>query len=81
MERHALHKALDTLGPLVRADGKLVYESHALESTSGDIEYHLKLRYGNAVALYGLRGAARSGAWRSTPTNQRSRRSRYSRAP
>ncbi len=45
------------LGPLVRADGKLVYESHALESASGDIEYHLKLRYCNAVALYGLRGA------------------------
>lgn len=45
-------------GPLKRADGKLVYESHALEQTTGDIEFRLKLRYANAVALFGLRGAA-----------------------
>lgn len=46
------------LGPLQRADGKLVYESRAL-SVSEDIEYRLRLRYVNAVALFGLAG----GAW------------------
>lgn len=45
-------------GPLQRADGQLVYESRALVRTDGDIEYHLLLRYANAVALFGLQGAA-----------------------
>jgi hypothetical protein len=44
-------------GPLNRADGKMVYESHALERTAGDIEFHLQARYANAVALFGLAGA------------------------
>ena len=44
-------------GPMQRADGKLVYESRALTRTDGDIEYHLLMRYANAVALYGLQGA------------------------
>lgn len=44
-------------GPLRRADGKLVHQNYALSTTTGDIEYRLKLRYANAVALFGLRGA------------------------
>lgn len=44
-------------GPIKRADGKLVHQNYALSSTTGDIEYRLKLRYANAVALFGLRGA------------------------
>lgn len=44
-------------GPLKRADGKLVHQNYALSSTTEDIEYRLKLRYANAVALFGLRGA------------------------
>jgi len=44
-------------GPLVRADGKLVYESHALQRTTGDIEFHLLARYANAVAIFGMQGA------------------------
>lgn len=45
-------------GPMARVDGKIVYESGALEMATGDIEYRLQLRYCNAVALFGLRGAA-----------------------
>lgn len=48
-------------GPMQRADGKVVYESRALESTTTDIEYRLALRYANAAALFGLRGVA----WRA----------------
>lgn len=44
-------------GPLVRADGKFVYQSLGLESTSADIEYRMPMRYANAIALFGLRGA------------------------
>jgi hypothetical protein len=44
-------------GPLKRSDGKLVHQNYALSSTTADIEYRLKLRYANAVALFGLRGA------------------------
>lgn len=44
-------------GPLKRADGKLVHQNYALSTTAGDIEYRLKLRYANAVALFGMRGA------------------------
>lgn len=44
-------------GPFRRSDGKMVYESRALELTAGDIEYRLKLRYANAIALFGLAGA------------------------
>lgn len=44
-------------GPLKRADGKLVHQNYALSSTTGDIEYRLRLRYANAIALFGLRGA------------------------
>lgn len=44
-------------GPAVRSDGKRVYQSIALSSTTEDIEYRLLQRYANAVALFGLRGA------------------------
>lgn len=46
------------LGPVHRADGKLVYQSIALTSTTGDIEYDFLMRYANSVALFGLRGAS-----------------------
>lgn len=46
------------LGPLNRADGKLVYENRALERADADIEYHLQLRYANAVAIFGMAGAS-----------------------
>lgn len=45
-------------GPIRRADGKLVHQSNALSVTTSDIEYRLKLRYANAIALFGLRGAS-----------------------
>ena len=45
-------------GPLKRSDGKLVHQSHALSTTAADIEYRLQLRYTNAIALFGLRGAS-----------------------
>lgn len=44
-------------GPVHRADGKLVHQSYALSSTTGDIEFRLQLRYANAIALFGMRGA------------------------
>lgn len=44
-------------GPQVRADGKNVYQNQPLQSTLGDIEYRLALRYVNAVALFGVKGA------------------------
>lgn len=44
------------LGPVYRADGKLVYQSIALSQTT-DIEYDFLMRYANSVALFGLRGA------------------------
>lgn len=44
-------------GPLKRADGKLVHESRALVRTDEDIVFALKMRYANAVALFGLQGA------------------------
>lgn len=64
-------------GPLPRADGKLVYQSLGLESTSADIEYRLQMRYANAIALFGLRGAAWSvdvyaAVGDTTPVQQRS---------
>lgn len=43
-------------GPAVRSDGKRVYQSVALSSTTEDLVYHLGMRYANAVALFGLRG-------------------------
>lgn len=46
------------LGPVYRADGKLVYQSIALTQTTGDIQYDLLMRYANSVALFGLRGAS-----------------------
>ncbi len=46
------------LGPMVRADNKLVYQSQALESTAADLEYRFVQRYANAIALFGLKGAA-----------------------
>lgn len=47
-----------TFGPLPRVDGKMVYESHALELTTADIDLRLKLRYCNAIGLFGMRGAS-----------------------
>lgn len=46
------------LGPLVRTDGKLVYQSIALSQTTGDIQYDFLMRYANSVALFGLRGVS-----------------------
>lgn len=46
------------LGPARRADGKLVHQSYPLVRTDADIEYHLKLRYANAIALFGMAGAS-----------------------
>lgn len=43
-------------GPFVRTDGKLVYQSLGLESTTADIEYRLQMRYATAIALFGLAG-------------------------
>lgn len=43
-------------GPFVRTDGKRVYQSLGLESTTADIEYRLQMRYATAIALFGLRG-------------------------
>lgn len=44
-------------GPYVNASGKTIYRALALQSTVADITYHLQLRYCNAIALFGLRGA------------------------
>jgi hypothetical protein len=44
-------------GPYTNAAGQTVYRGLALESTSADLTYRLALRYCNAVALFGLRGA------------------------
>lgn len=46
------------LGPMERADKKLVYQNQPLESTSADLEYRFAMRYANAIALFGLKGAA-----------------------
>lgn len=46
------------LGPMKRADNKLVYQNQPLESTTTNIEYRLAMRYANAIALFGLKGAA-----------------------
>jgi len=43
-------------GPVIRSDGKRVYQSVALTSTTEDLVYHLAMRYANAIALFGLRG-------------------------
>lgn len=48
-------------GPMLRPDGKLVYQSIALESTTENLEFRLAARYANALALFGLRGAV----WRA----------------
>lgn len=44
-------------GPYINAAGQTIYRSLALSSTSTDLVYRLALRYANAVALFGLRGA------------------------
>lgn len=44
-------------GPHLQANGKLVYKHRPVQSTTADIEYRLKQRYANAVALFGPRGA------------------------
>jgi hypothetical protein len=44
-------------GPYINAAGQTVYRSLALDSTTADLTYRLQLRYCNAVALFGLRGA------------------------
>ena len=44
-------------GPHKRTDGKLVYQNQPLSLTTGDIEYCLKQRYANAVAIFGAKGA------------------------
>ena len=44
-------------GPYVSASGKTIYRALALESTTADLTYRLLLRYCNAIALFGLRGA------------------------
>lgn len=46
------------LGPLFRTDGKLVYQSIALTSTTEDIQYDFLMRYANSIALFGLRGVS-----------------------
>ncbi|MCT6721658.1 hypothetical protein [Acidovorax sp. K2F] len=46
------------LGPITRADGKLVHENRVLQRTDADIEYHLQMRYANAVAIFGMAGAS-----------------------
>lgn len=46
------------LGPITRSDGKMVHENRALERTDADIEYHLLMRYANAVAIFGMAGAS-----------------------
>lgn len=45
-------------GPNTRADGRVVYQSRGLESTTADIPLHLAARYADAVALFGMRGNA-----------------------
>ncbi len=44
-------------GPNVKSNGMRVYQSIALTSTTENLEIRLALRYANAIALYGLRGA------------------------
>ena len=44
-------------GPYVSASGKTIYRALALESTTADLTYRMLLRYCNAIALFGLRGA------------------------
>ncbi|WP_428001793.1 hypothetical protein [Acidovorax sp.] len=44
-------------GPAIRADRKRVYQSLALTSTTEDLHLNLAMRYVNALALFGLRGA------------------------
>lgn len=46
------------LGPYTNQAGQTIYRSLALQSTSADLVYRLALRYCNAVALFGLRGAS-----------------------
>ena len=45
-------------GPMVRPDGRLVYQNIPLQSTTEDLQYRVRARYANAIALLGLRGAA-----------------------
>lgn len=45
-------------GPLRRADGQMVYQNHALTSTTEDLVFVLQLRYANSIALFGLGGAS-----------------------
>lgn len=44
-------------GPITRADGKLVYQNLPLQSTTEDIQFNLAMRYANAVAIFGMKGA------------------------
>lgn len=44
-------------GPYTNAAGQTVYRGHAVESTTTDLVWRLQLRYCNALALFGLRGA------------------------
>lgn len=44
-------------GPWVNAAGQTIYSGQAVESTTANLVWRLNLRYANAVALFGLRGA------------------------
>lgn len=44
-------------GPVLRANGQTVYEAIPLVSTTADIDYRIKARYANAIALIGMGGS------------------------
>lgn len=45
------------MGAYVNAAGQTIYRGLAVESTTADLVWRLQLRYCNALALFGLRGA------------------------
>lgn len=45
------------MGAYVNAAGQTIYRGLAVESTTADLTWRLQLRYCNALALFGLRGA------------------------
>lgn len=44
-------------GPWTNASGQIIYSGLPVESTTANLVWRLNLRYANAVALFGLRGA------------------------
>lgn len=54
-------------GPWVNASGQTIYSGLSVESTTANLVWRMALRYANAVALFGLRGATLRAQVYDTP--------------